>query len=143
MEERNLDFEIPLSRDQWDQLGQTAARLGPHDWGYDWREGDEARIHVFMRNEEARGAWSDFVVDEGAYGDTELEVAHFVFNDGRPYARIEAPPQVQPPNVTPDQERSMQAGLEHFVRDKWEMLMKESGIHHTRGHTDHDRGRPL
>ena len=143
MEERNLDFEIPITEEQWGQMGQTAARLGPHDWGFDWREGDRDRIHVFMRNEEATGPWRDFVSDEGAYGDTELEVAHFVYNDGRPYAAMQAPPQVEEPNVTDAQEKAMQSGLEHFVREKWDMLMKESGLHFTRGHARYDQAKPI
>lgn len=142
MEERNLDFEIPLTADQWQQLGQTAARLGPDDWGFDWKKEEEERIHVYMRDEEARGLWRDYLSEEGGYGDSEMEVAQFVFNDGRPYAHVEAPPEAQKPVIVEQAENAMQVGMERFVREKWDLLMRESGLHYTRGHVPTDLPQP-
>lgn len=144
MEERNLDFEIPVTRDQWAQLGQTAARLGPGDAGFAWREEEQDRIHVYLRNEEAQGAglWKDYLSDEGSYGRSEMEVAQFVYNDGRPYAHVEAPVEAQEPVVTGPEKAAMQQGLEEFVREKWELLLRESGLHYTRGHVPTDLPQP-
>ncbi len=143
MEERNLDFEIPVTLAQWDQLGRTAARLGPGDGGFDWREREPDRIHVFMRNADAPDGWRDFVGSAGRYGEPEREVAQFVFNDGRPYAEVRSAPQVEPPNFSQAQEREMDVEMERFVRGKWESLMKESGLHYDPGHLDYSRPPPL
>lgn len=144
MEERNLDFEIPLTREQWEQVGQTAARLGPKDWGLEWSEEERDRIHVYLRDEEAQsaGLWEDYLSDEGKYGRSEREVAQIVYNDGRPYAQVEAPVEAQEPVVTTPEKQAMQQGLERFVRDKWEVLMRESGLHYTRGHVPTDLPQP-
>lgn len=32
----------------------------------------------------------------------------------------------------------MQLGLERWVREKWQNLMRESGIHYDRGHAPYD-----
>ncbi len=138
MEERNLDFEIPLTREQWEQVARRAAVLGREEGGFEWRESEPERIRVYLRNEEARGLWGDYVSEEETYGSPEREVAQFVFNDGRPYAHIEAPPSAQPPVVTQQEEQGMQLGLERWVREKWHNLLRDSGLHYDRGHVPYD-----
>ena len=78
--------------------------------------------------------------DEDRYGDSEVEIARFVFNDGRPYARMEAPPTLEEPSITDAQEDAAEAGEERFVRDRWHYLLRESGIHYERGHVPVDEG---
>lgn len=133
MEERNLDLEIPLREAQWEQIGRRAASMGREVAGVEWAA-DTDRIHVYMTDEEARGLWRDQVSDESVYGESEMEVAQFVYNDGRPYARLEPPSTAKPPAILPQDEAAMQAGLERFVREKWDTLLKESGVHYERGH---------
>jgi hypothetical protein len=132
MKERNLDFDIPLTRDQWNELTQTAEAL--ESLGYAWNGKDPERIHVRLRDEEARGAWEGFVSDEDVYGDHEVELGQFIYNDGRPYAHLEALPTVEEPSVTDRQEHEMQIGQERWVREKWHDLMERSGLHYERGH---------
>jgi hypothetical protein len=134
MREQNVDFEIPVTREQWEQIGRTAARLGPEEGGYRWSDENPERIDVLLRDEEARGLWSNFVSDEEDYGDSEREVAHIVFNDGRPYARLEAQPSADEPAVNSVEEQAMVVGLERWLHDRWQGLMKESGLHYERGH---------
>ncbi|HET8655900.1 MAG TPA: hypothetical protein VFL93_10335 [Longimicrobiaceae bacterium] len=136
MHERNLDFEIPMTRDQWHEIGRSARALEPS--GFTWTESDPDRIHVLMRDEEARGLWSRFVSDDDVYGAHERELAEFVFNDGRPYAHLKAPPAADEPSVTDEEEHSMAVGQEDWVRRKWDYLMEQSGIHFERGHIPGD-----
>lgn len=134
MQERNVDFEIPLTRDQWDQLGRRAADLGPGDGGFGWQEQDPERIHVYLRDEDATGVWERYVSGEETYGGSEREVAQFVFNGGRPFARLEPPSTAEKPAITDAEEQGMEVGLERWVRGKWDVLMRESGLHYDRGH---------
>jgi hypothetical protein len=62
-------------------------------------------------------------------------VARFHFNDGRPYAEIEADGVVEEPVYTEEEARTMQSELERWVRGKWHELLRESGVHYERGHT--------
>lgn len=133
MEERNLDLGIGLLREQWEELGRRAAAMGREVAGYEWA-GDTDRILVYLTDEEARGLWSDYVSDESVYGESELRLADFVFNDGRPYAHIHAPPTARPPAILPQEVEAMQVGLERFTREKWHRLLREAGIHYERGH---------
>ena len=136
MEERNLDFEVPMTRDQWRQLGETAQRI--HSLGYDWKGDEPDRIRVSLRDEEARGLWSRLVSDEGQYGAHEREIAQFVFNGGRPYAHLEAPSTLDEPQILPQEEEAAEVGQERFVREKWHQLLERAGIHFTPGHVPTD-----
>jgi hypothetical protein len=137
MEERNLDMGIPLERAQWEQVGRRAAELGRDVAGFEWG-GDLDQIHVFMTSDEARGLWSDHVSDPRSYGESELEVARVNFNDGRPFASITPPSTVQPPALQRQEAEAMVEGLEHFVRQKWQRLLGESGVQDDRGHISPD-----
>lgn len=135
MEKRNLDFGIEVTGDQWEELGRTAAALGPKDGGYQWDDGDPERIHVLLRDEDAPEGWRDFVSPEDRYGAHERQAAEFRFNGGRPYARIEPPDHlVEPPAVRDDDEAAMTRELERWVRGRWHELMRRSGLHYDRGH---------
>ena len=136
MQERNIDFDIPMTRDQWHELGENARALGPS--GFRWSEQEPDEIRVLLRDEEARGLWSRFVSDEGVYGDQEIELARFVFNDGRPYAHLRAPAAADEPAVTDDQETALEAGEADWVRRKWHDLLDRSGLHFERGHVPGD-----
>lgn len=136
MDERNVDFDLPVSRDQWEQIGRRAQALRPS--GFEWRDGEPDRIHLYLRDEEARGLWERMVSDEGRYGAHEIEVAQFVFNDGRPYAHLEASPFIEEPAVLPQEEDAMEVGQERFVREKWHRLLEESGLHSDFGNIPRD-----
>lgn len=126
MEERNVDLEIPLSEEQWFQIGKAAQ--ANQALGYEWKGSEGDRIHVYLRDEEARGAWEGLVSDENLYGDQEVEIAQFVFNDGRPFAHLEAIPAFDEPSVTAPEEDALEVGQERFVRGKWHQLVERAGI---------------
>ena len=136
MEERNLDLQVPVSREQWGELGRTAQRI--HSLGYDWSGDEPDRIRVSLRDEEARGLWTRLVSDEGKYGESEREIAQFVFNDGRPFAHLEAPVTLDEPQIQPQQEAALEEGQARFVREKWQVLLERAGIHFTPGHVPTD-----
>lgn len=133
MQARNLDLQIPLTREQWDEIGRTAARLGP-EGGFSWTDDEPEQVAVFLRDQDAVGIWDRYVSGEDTYGTPRREVARFRFNGGRPFAELEPPPATRPPAVTEAESAAMQAGLERWVRDGWQTLMRESGIHYERGH---------
>lgn len=134
MEQRNLDFSIELTDAQWVELGRRADALGPADGGFDWDEREFGDIHVFLRLENAPDLWRDYVTEEGIYGLHEREVAQFRFNDGRPFAHIELPNLADEPVLTEQEEEAMRIELESWVRDRWDMLLRDAGIHYERGH---------
>ena len=135
MEARNLDFEIEVTRDQWDELGRTAAALGPEQGGLDWRENEPDEIRVFLRDEDAPGRWRDFVTDEDVYGAHEREIARFRFNDGRPFADVDDPVRwIEEPAFSEVEQHGMRRDIERFVRTRWHDLMRASGLHYDRGH---------
>lgn len=136
MEERNLDFDLPVTQDQWEQIGRRAQALRPA--GFEWKGDEPDRIHVYLRDEEARGLWKTMVSDEGEYGAQQIEVAQFVYNDGRPYAHLEASPSVQEPAVQQQQEAFMGIGQERSVREEWHHLLEESELHSDFGHVPTD-----
>lgn len=138
MRERNLDFEIPLTREQWDQAGRRAQALGPEDAGLEWSERDAERIHVYLRDEDTPPLWRDHVSDDDRYGASRREIAQFVFNGGRPYAHLEAPAVADEPTITDQVERAMEVEAEQWVRGRWHTLMRESGLHYDRGHLPED-----
>lgn len=137
MEERNLDLGIPLERDQWEQIGRRAAALGQDVAGLEWAA-DTERVLVYLTDEAARGLWNEYVSAPESYGSDTLEVAEFVYNDGRPYAHVEVPENARPPAILPQEMAAMQEGLERYVREKWDLLLRESGIHYERGHISPD-----
>lgn len=57
-----------------------------------------------------------------------MEIARFVFNDGRTYAHLLALPAFQPPAITPPVESAVEVGQEKLVREKWHLLMERAGI---------------
>jgi hypothetical protein len=133
MEKRNLDFDIEITPDQWEELGRTAAGLG-HDQGFSWNAEDSTDIEVMLRPDSAPATWRDRLTDERTYGEHVGHVARFVFNDGRPFARLEPWYDPQPPAVPPDLADQMRGDLESWVRNRWHDLMRESGMHYERGH---------
>ena len=138
MEARNLDFNVPVTRDQWEQLGRTAAALSPDGSGFRWKEGEPEQIHVSIRDEDAPNFWRRFVTEEHTDGAHDREVARFVFNGGRPYAELLPPRVPDEPAITDQQEQAMQTELEQWTRNKWHDLLKESGLHFDRGHVPYE-----
>lgn len=140
MEQRNLDFETEISREQWEMLGRTAAREsnGEGAFGWDPENGEEIRVRV--RDRDAPTLWSDFVGDDEHYGATAREVATFHFNGGRPFASVDVPYVVDEPVYTEQEVDAMNRELESWVRGRWHTLMRDSGLHYDRGHLPQDVG---
>ena len=134
MQQRNVDFDLPVTREQWDQIARRAAALGPKEGGFSLSEDEPEEIRVYMQDREATGLWSNYVSGRDTYGEPRREMARFVFNDGAPFARLQPPIAADEPSITDAQEQAMQAGLEKWVRDKWHFLLRESGVHFERGH---------
>ncbi len=134
MEERNLDFGIELTSDQWAELGRAADALGAEEAGFAWDEARFDEIRVLLRDVDAPNLWRDWVSSEQTYGGAELEVAQFRFNGGRPFAELEMPNFAEQPVVSDDEERAMQQELETWIRGKWRELLRSSGLHFDRGH---------
>lgn len=135
MEERDLDFEITLLPEHWEELGRTAAALSDGAGGFAWSESSPDEIRVFMREEEAPPLWRDYLVgEEGTYGPHEREVARFYFNDGRPFGRIVLPDGVAEPAFRTQETEAMQLELERWVRERWHQLMRDAGVHYEPGH---------
>lgn len=133
MQERNLDLDLPLRREQWNQIGERAAALEQDDGQFEWAA-DRERITVYLSNDEARGLWRDLASEPQTYGGAQVEIAEFVFNDGRPYADLKVPPTWKPPAILPQEEAALDAQLERIVREKWHRLLEESGLHFEFGH---------
>ena len=132
MQHRNLDFEIPLVREQWEQLG-NAANFRPDYGVLRWNPVDEwGVIHVAIRADDAPSGWDGVPDDDGIPPD-DRDVARFVYNDGRPYAQVDPPSAPSTPAILPDQDQEMQVALERWVREKWHDLLRDSGIHYDRG----------
>jgi hypothetical protein len=133
VQHRNLDFEIPLLREQWDQLG-NAANFRPDYGVLRWDPVQEwGVIRVAIRVDDAPSGWEGVVPDDDGIPPDDLEVARFVYNDGRPYAQVDLPAAPTTPAILPDEEQEMQVALERWVREKWHDLMRDSGIHYDRG----------
>lgn len=131
MNRRNLDFEIPLTREQWQQLGDTVNLR--EDFGVlRWTESDFDVIHISAHTDDAPAGWDDIATRVNFAAD-DREVARFVYNDGRPYARLEPPNEPAPPAITSAQDHALDVALERWVRDKWHGLMRDSGLHYDRG----------
>jgi len=122
MERRNIDLGIPLTRDEWLQVG-SAADMQPDDGVLEWTPNEFDVTHVSLRGSDAPKGWEDVVPAD------EREVARFVFNEGRPMAQLTPPPsQPRPPAITAKQERDLEVELEHWVRDKWQLLADCAGL---------------
>ncbi len=134
MEQRNLDFEIEVTPDQWAELGRTADALAADDGGFIWDEDRFEEIRVLVRGDDVPNLWRDWVTEDQTYGSTEREVAQFHFNGGRPYAEIDLPDLARQPIVSGDEVEAMRRELESWVRGRWHALMRGSGLHFDRGH---------
>jgi hypothetical protein len=127
MEQRNIDFEVSLTRAQWDQLGRTAAALP--DFGVlQWRSDQPETIEVCARNEDAPAGFQDIVSSRNRYGGGQHPIAEFIFNDGRPYASLQPPPGFERPVVTEQQGQRLERELQRWVRNKWHQLVNEAGV---------------
>jgi len=134
MEIRNLDFDIDVTREQWQQLGRTAAAAARDGAGFVWDEREPEEIRVVFREGDVPARWQDHVSPDELYGSPARTAARFVFNGGRPYARVEPPAVPAEPVITADEQEAMRLELERWVREKWHELMRVSGLHYTPGH---------
>lgn len=131
MDRRNLDFEIPLTREQWQQLGE-AANLR-EDYGVlRWAPAEFDVIRLSLHTDDAPRGWAGVATNVRSAAD-DREVARFVYNDGRPYAHLEPPAEPAPPAITGAQDHAMDVALERWVRDKWHELLRDSGLHYESG----------
>jgi hypothetical protein len=132
MHHRNLDFEIPLTREQWEQLGRSA-NFRPDYGVLRWTPSEFEVISLSIRDTDAPEGWEGVVPRDDGVPPGDREVARFVYNDGRPFAQLEPPDQPEPPAVSADESRSLEEHLERWVRGKWHELLADSGIHFDRG----------
>ena len=139
MQPRNLDFEIPLTREQWQQLGESANLR--EDYGVlRWAPVEFDLIRVAAHTDDAPLGWAGEAT-AAANAIDDREVARFVYNDGRPYARLDGRVLATPGQGTPT-DAAQSASLERWVRDKWHGLLRESGIHYDRGALPADEPNP-
>ena len=138
MRKHNLDFGIPLVREQWDQLGRSAAALSPSGSGFVWRGDEWSTIRVYLRKNDVPGELRALVNERDWAGMLEREVAEFRYNAGRPFATVLAIDAPNEPAITEDEEQRMRQALDHWVRLKWRDLMEASGLHYDRGGTTPD-----
>lgn len=141
MQPRNLDFEIPLTRAQWDQLAQSA-NFRPDFGVLRWTPDDPDVIQVSIREDDRPDGWAALTPPLADMPPEDREVARFVYNDGRPYARLEPPAQPVPPATLPQQDERLQRALERWVRGKWHELLRLAGIHYDRGALPSTEPRP-
>jgi hypothetical protein len=127
----NLDFEIPLTAEQWHQLGESA-NARPDFGVMRWAPAERDVIHVSIRDEDAPAGWDTIAPADLGVVASDREVARFVYNDGRPYAQLIPPAGLAPPAVRPDEERALELGLERWVRGKWHELLRDAGIAYDR-----------
>jgi hypothetical protein len=132
MQRRNLDFQIPLTREQWQQLGDSA-NLRPDYGVLRWDPTEFDVIRVAMQQDEHPAGFAQAVPQQDAVTGDDREVARFVYNDGRPFAELQPPPNLTRPAVSPDEERALDQQLERWVREKWHGLLRDSGIDFDRG----------
>ena len=97
MRRHNLDFDVPITPDEWEQLGRTAIARGGPPGGLSWDGDGVGDIAVFARVGDAPTLLREAVEPPGRLGPHEREVARFVYTDGRPYAAVEAVPQPTAP----------------------------------------------
>ena len=140
MTRRNLDLGIPLTREQWEQLGRSA-NMRPDFGVLRWAPAEFDIIRVSMREDELPEGWLPAVPRADAPV-SDREVARFFWNDGRPYAEVEPPNAPLPPVITAAQREALEVQLERWVRERWHILMRESGIHYDRGALPADEPNP-
>ncbi len=133
MEQRNLDIGTPVTTEQWEILGRTADELGPDDGGFDWDDEQPEEIRFYFSADDVPEAWRDRLAGEDLYGDEVLCVARARFNRGDPFIAVDAPQSPEEPAVSDDRERAMRRQLDSWVRDRWQALLRESGLHFERG----------
>lgn len=131
MERRNLDLGVPLTRDQWRQIGE-AADFQADGGVLEWTPDEFEVVRVSIRESDTPTGWQN-VAPAGYTRNDEREVARFVYNDGRPMAQLEPPANLEPPAVAPQQERDLEVELERWVRGKWHTLMDAAGLHDNPG----------
>jgi len=132
VQRRNLDFEIPLTSEQWAQLGESA-NARPDFGVLRWAPAERDVIRVALRADDAPRGWDAVAPPDGHVAPSDREVARFVYNDGRPYARLTPPDGLAPPALRPDEARALEVELERWVRGKWHELLRDAGIHGDRG----------
>jgi hypothetical protein len=132
MQRRNLDFEIPLTRVQWDQLSQ-AANFRPDFGVMRWSPDNPDVIQISLRGDDRPDGWDAITPPLDDMPPEDREVARLVYNDGRPYAHLAPPEQPAPPAILPQDDERLQRSLEHWVRGKWHELLRLAGIHYDRG----------
>jgi hypothetical protein len=128
MDRRNLNLDVPMTRERRRQLGRTAMAPGGPSVGYLWKGDRPDEIRVLARDESAPSALQADLTNENRYGVHEREVARFVFNDGRPYAELEPPPQPMDPAITLGRDRADERELEGWVRNRWHDLVRQAGL---------------
>lgn len=131
MARRHMDLGIPLTREQWEQLGR-GAESRPDFGVLRWTPAEFDLIHVAMREDEAPVGWGS-VVPRADAPVSDREVARFRFNDGRPYAEIDAPSAPMPPIITASERQALEQALERWVRRRWRLLLRDSGLRYERG----------
>lgn len=135
MRKHNMDFGMPVSREQWDQLGRTAAALGPSGSGFVWRGDEWSTIRVYLTNDDAPGELRALVDQPDRAGMLEHEVGELRYNAGRPFATVLAIEEPNEPAITEDEEQRMRQALDEWVRLKWRQLVDASGLRYDRGGT--------
>ncbi len=140
MSRRRLDFGIPLTREQWEQLGHSA-NARPDYGVLRWAPAEFDVIRVAMREDEFPAGWGPAVPRADAPV-SDREVARFRWNDGRPFAEVEIPDAPLPPSITGPEREALEQELERWVRQQWHVLLRESGIHYDRGALPADEPKP-
>ena len=135
MRKHNMDVGTPVSREQWDQLGRTAAALGPSGSGFVWRGDEWSTIRVYLGKNDVPGELRAVVDERDGTGMLEHEVAELRYNAGRPFATVLAIDEPNEPTITEDEEQRMRQALDEWIRLKWRQLVDASGLRYDRGGT--------
>ena len=141
MQRQNLDLGVPLTREQWEQVG-SAADFIPDDGVLFWTPGEFEVIRVITKDSDAPESWRRYAEAATPPGVPEREVARLVYNDGRPYAQLHPPSAPAFPAVRAADEHEMQVDLERWVRAKWHLLLEQAGIRHNPGALPADEPNP-
>ena len=131
MARRNLDFGISLTRAQWEQLCRSA-NLRPDYGVFRWAPAEFDVIRVAMTEDERADDWAGAVPPADAHA-SDREVARFRWNDGRPYAEVEAPDAPPPPVVSAAVHEATERQLERWLREQWHLLLRQAGLTDDRG----------
>lgn len=141
MQARNIDFEIPLTREQWQQLGEAANLRA--DYGVlRWAPAEFDVIRVSAHTDDAPTGWEDVAARGDLAFAGDREVARLVYNDGRPYAHLAPERELPMPGGGEPSDGAMMRSLERWVRDTWHGLLRDSGIHDDRGALPADEPNP-